>query len=154
MHRKVAPRLERHFFCLSVWWLNFFAYIRGMEKKHTVKHQLIAAVVTVSIMIWCAVKCTADTEPTRKSENTKMIESYVGAQSIVRGKLRAPSTAVFPSASEYIHHIVKTSPNTYEINSYVDSQNGFGATVRAYWTIQIHFENDHMTEWKNFKFKQ
>ena len=53
---------------------------------------------------------------------------------VVRESLKSPSTAVFPSRSEATFapdsgHLVVTS--------YVDSQNGFGATVRADWVVVV-----------------
>jgi hypothetical protein len=124
------------------------------KQKQSVKHQAVAGMISVAIMIWGAVQCTSESEPTKKNENTKMIESYVVAQSIVQGKLKSPSTAEFPGAYEYVNHITKIDSTTYEINSFVDSQNGFGATVRAYWTMKVHYEGENITRWNNFKFKQ
>jgi len=89
-----------------------------------------------------------------KSESTKKIECYVQAKEIVKNKLRSPSTAEFPGAYEYVKHITKIDENTFEINSYVDSQNGFGAVGRSFFTIRIVYANDELSSWSNFKIKK
>lgn len=63
------------------------------------------------------------------------IQMIKAAQRGVRGVLKAPSSAEFPSAgfstSEY--SIEEISPNTYRVRGYVDAQNSFGAKLRNEW---------------------
>lgn len=56
--------------------------------------------------------------------------------------LKSPSTADYTRAS----YAKKIGDNTYEISSYVDSQNGFGAMIRSYWTIKAKYIGDETTE--------
>ena len=63
------------------------------------------------------------------------VQMIKAAQRGVRGVLKAPSSAEFPSAgfstSEY--SIEELSTNTYRVRGYVDAQNSFGAKLRNEW---------------------
>lgn len=50
--------------------------------------------------------------------------------------LKAPATAQFPNDSDLYAQVIKTD-NGYSISSYVDSQNGFGALIRSYYTCEV-----------------
>ncbi|MCR5045005.1 MAG: zinc ribbon domain-containing protein [Treponema sp.] len=75
--------------------------------------------------------------------------AYELIKSHVKGKLKSPSTAKFPSKTE-----VKITKNkdTYIIQGYVDSQNSFGATVRTKYIAEIQQIGKDMEE-KNFLIK-
>lgn len=50
--------------------------------------------------------------------------------------LKAPSTA------EYARPSVKPDakdPNQFQVSSYIDSQNGFGAMIRTYWRMRLRY---------------
>lgn len=79
-----------------------------------------------------------------RSEKNKQTKSdassflaYNYAKDFVKAKLKSPSTAEFPIASEQSKHINKLSNGSYKINSWVDSQNGFGATIRTKFSCII-----------------
>lgn len=48
--------------------------------------------------------------------------------------LKAPSTAKFNSSPT-----IKVDGTTYSIDSWVDSENSFGAMVRSYWSARAHY---------------
>jgi len=52
----------------------------------------------------------------------------------VQASLKSPSTAVFPGSSSAIF---ARGDDLTLVTSYVDSQNGFGATVRADWVVSV-----------------
>lgn len=57
------------------------------------------------------------------------------AKAEVKGKLKSPSSAKFPSSfSEYI--ITKTE-DTYTVKSYVEASNSFGAMLKINYSIQF-----------------
>jgi uncharacterized protein (UPF0212 family) len=56
--------------------------------------------------------------------------------------LKSPSTAEYKPAGTP----TKTATNTYEVSSYVDSQNGFGAMVRAYWTVTLKYIGEEQAD--------
>src|SRR3989339_367649 len=61
--------------------------------------------------------------------------SYVQANNFVKLALKSPSTADFPFFGEG----VKISTGTYKVDSYVDSQNGFGAMIRSNYSITLQY---------------
>jgi hypothetical protein len=63
--------------------------------------------------------------------------AYIKVENYVKANLRAPATAVFPGVLDgYTGHI-KRNGQIYYIDSWVDSQNGFGATLRNHFTAEI-----------------
>ena len=52
----------------------------------------------------------------------------------VESMLKSPSTAKFNTSPT-----VKFDGKTYSIESWVDSQNSFGAIIRSYWSAKAHY---------------
>lgn len=62
------------------------------------------------------------------------------AQDYVKQGLRSPSTAEFPTT--FLHtddYTVTRYKDTVTVRSHVDSQNGFGVTVRSNFTVQLSY---------------
>ncbi|UAM97739.1 hypothetical protein K8354_15790 [Polaribacter litorisediminis] len=70
----------------------------------------------------------------KKSNSISKTEAAYSAQKFVEKQLKAPSTAKFPSLNKAN---IKKSNDVYEVSSYVDSQNGFGAMIRSNYTVKI-----------------
>jgi len=66
------------------------------------------------------------------SDNSTM--AYIMVKKNVTANLVSPSTAEFPSRSN--EHVKRTG-DVYYIDSWVDSQNRFGATLRNHFTAEI-----------------
>ena len=62
----------------------------------------------------------------------------------VEKQLKSPSTAKFPKTIEKNEHITNLGGGKYKINSWVDSQNAFGATIRTNFSCTIIFEGDNL----------
>ncbi len=92
----------------------------------------VRTVVIIAIMIIAAVAIATD-EPKKPRKTTPKAGVLVVAEYAVKRALKSPSTADFP----YLGNSLKydAEENIYSISSYVDSQNGFGATVRARFFI-------------------
>lgn len=72
-------------------------------------------------------------------DKTKLIiKMYV--EDIIKEKLKSPSTAKFPSLSDW--SIYEKSYNTYSVSSYVDAENGFGAEIRTYFSLTVTTDNE------------
>ena len=59
------------------------------------------------------------------------------AKRFVEKQLRAPSTASFPRMPEQQAYIGECA---WQVLSYVDAQNGFGAMVRTHWLITMMYD--------------
>lgn len=62
------------------------------------------------------------------------------AERFVKNGLLCPATAVFPPDAVTFRY-----GDGWGVNSYVDSQNGFGANVRTHWKATV---KHHGTEWE------
>jgi hypothetical protein len=80
---------------------------------------------------------------TQNSQAAK-IEAYVMAQEFVNQRLKSPGSAVYPDYQD--GYVQRIGNNTYQITSYVDSQNGFGALLRSGWTATV--QNAGNDRWK------
>lgn len=68
------------------------------------------------------------------------IAAFVMIQDAVRSRLKSPSTASFPY---YNNSVVASGGDcSWEILSYVDAQNSFGATIRSAWVGKIRHYPD------------
>lgn len=79
----------------------------------------------------CTAKPSADSTADTASLNAAML-AYNLCMDDVKSKLKSPSTAKFPSLFDRSDQI-SADGNIYTINSWVDSQNGFGSMIRSKW---------------------
>lgn len=79
----------------------------------------------------------------RKEECSDTITPMYYVEKAVKARLKSPSTADFPFYDKsQIQHL---GDCVYHVRSYVDSQNGFGATIRSNFYVRIkrgETEND------------
>ena len=78
--------------------------------------------------------------PTQTAKTYSDVEAYVQAQEIIRGYLKSPATAVFPSMSNAT--IEDLGGGGFKVSGYVDSQNSFGALLRSDWEMVFQFIGD------------
>lgn len=77
--------------------------------------------------------------------------AWVYTKMYVKNNLKSPSSAKFPgSYSGYIQQ----NGTTYTINSYVDSQNSFGAMIRTYFNATVKEVSEDRWEMISFKFSE
>jgi|GEM_PF-3483875 len=106
--------------------------------KLKVKYILIILIIAFSIS-----GCTSESLP------SGLEDLYIQSQSVVKDALLSPATAVFPEFDEsfvkYRQNVladlgegVELEYRVYDVKAYVDSQNMFGALVRAYYWVTIY----------------
>lgn len=71
-------------------------------------------------------------------------EAYYQMKQFVKTRLASPGSADFPSYFTRGDSHVSKNGTTYTVNSYVDSQNGFGAMLRTNFSGQIK-QTDKLT---------
>lgn len=116
-----------------------------------VRYKKILGVIAISInSIFLLAGCESDQEKElrlklklkleKKASAEKECVSSAGAfvfsKEAVRSNLHSPSTANFPFLD---YTSVSLGDCKYKISSYVDSQNGFGATVRTNYSATMQF---------------
>ena len=67
------------------------------------------------------------------------IDLHVQAQGFVIQSLKAPSTAKFPALPYEVRDL---GDGRYFIDSYVDSQNSFGAMIRSNWSVTMRLTGE------------
>jgi hypothetical protein len=74
--------------------------------------------------------------------------AYMQCKRLVGQALKAPSTANFPFLDRNISDL---GNKTYEVKSYVDAKNSFGAEIRSNWTCKLQFSGGdpwNIDSWK------
>jgi hypothetical protein len=67
------------------------------------------------------------------------------AQDHVKSMLKAPASAQWPGAFRGVdiaEHARKNADGTYDVESYVDAQNSFGAMIRTRYFVRLSVHND------------
>lgn len=99
-------------------------------------------IVAVLLVILYIIGSNGDDSSSSSSTSTNKFLAYNYAENFVEKKLKSPSTAEYPGVSEKDRHITDLGGGKYKIDSWVDSQNGFGATIRTNFSCTIIFEGD------------
>jgi hypothetical protein len=100
-------------------------------------------VCVVFFIIFLVFKCSCsetDQERANRTEQNSEFTAYYYSQQCVKELLKSPSTAEFPSGSDQF--VTRIDNDTFLINSYVDSQNSFGAMLRTNYVCQITLNNN------------
>jgi hypothetical protein len=82
-------------------------------------------------------------ESPESKERSDKIKAYTFAEQFVEQRLKSPSTADFPF--DFMDHVSKIGEDQYKIESWVDAQNSFGATVRNRVQVVLTLSEDRET---------
>ena len=105
--------------------------LSGDDKKTLWGCLFVILLGVAGIAVWVAVLNGSD----GGSGNGDLPGAFVACRSFVRNELVAPSTADFHGwASEQTEHL---GGGRYRTDSYVDSENSFGAMVRTHYTCVV-----------------
>jgi len=105
------------------------------------KDFIILCVIFIFLYFACSGPDSSSDTPRAPSNNK--FTAYRYASDFVKQRLKSPSTAKFPGTIEKDSHITEYA-GTYIINSWVDSQNSFGAMIRSNFSCKITFVGDQV----------
>ncbi len=75
--------------------------------------------------------------PAQQISEVKYQSARILAKSYIdKVPLKSPSTAKYNPPTTKVD---PTNPNLFEVSSYIDSQNGFGAMIRTYWSMKLEY---------------
>lgn len=95
----------------------------------------LAVVLTVGLADTSGINTSAPQQSSAEQIiNMKKHDFAKLAEMNVEGMLKSPSTAKFNTSP-----IVTLTDKTYSIDSWVDSENSFGAMIRSYWSAKAHY---------------
>lgn len=106
---------------------------------------VIIGVIILGIVYKCNGK---NNEPKAKTEkvygntNSDKILAFNLATNKLEKLLKSPSSAEFPSIREKVSHVSFIGNGKYQINSWVDATNSFGATVRTNWSAEVEIKGE------------
>lgn len=70
-------------------------------------------------------------------------EAYVMACQVIREQLKSPASAEFPWYRPTF--VTRTAKDRFEVDAYVDAENIFGASLRAYWSAELRHNRERDT---------
>jgi len=123
-------------------------------KTQPTREQKIKGVITILAFIFIIYvawtffvpSCSSEKQETKVEKPTKQ-SAYVMSQLFVQDKLVSPGSADFPFLGD--DQINQINDSTFYIQSYVDSQNKFGALLRTNYSCKIIFKNDGQAKCEN-----
>ena len=104
---------------------------------------LIVIIIIISVLI---VSCGSDK---KEPENIKLTV-FLWSEIEVKNNLKSPATAKFPL--DYENKVSDLGDGNFKVSSYVDSQNGFGATIRNYYICDVKYISKDNCRVSNLKF--
>jgi hypothetical protein len=116
------------------------------EEKNKKIAKWITAGIFLVIFIFMLRACASDSETASKPEvkaNDKIL-ALIMSHDFVKQLLKAPSTAEFSNNESHVTSISTTlGHEVYDVRSYVDSENSYGAKLRTWYTCRIKFDGDN-----------
>lgn len=111
----------------------------NLKKEKENLNQGIGCLVLIVLIIlgwlWIDSIEVSEPEPWDQRDNSSM--AYIMTRDWVTERLVSPSSAEFPGLLSRSEHTTKLSGQRYKIESYVDSQNRMGATIRTYFVAEV-----------------
>ena len=109
------------------------------KKSGCLKFLWIIIFVIIGIFVIGAIFSENDDTQTSQDYSNNEILAYNYAKDFVKEKLKSPSSAIFPSTREKVEHVINLGGGEYKINSWVESQNSFGAMIKTDFSCRIIF---------------
>lgn len=117
------------------------------EKKYGIRHFIFGSVIFIISFVMFfggnnGNNPSSQTQqiPTQKQDETlDDIGAYLQGQYYIKQILKSPATASFPPLALLVRRL---NDNRYEVVSYVDSQNSFGALLRTSWNVVFQYQNE------------
>ena len=120
--------------------------IEKSKKKYTFKHLIYGLILFFSFAVIGGLTSddlhTAQTSVPEQNEiadDLDDLDAYLQGQYYIKQILKSPASAVFPYTGFIVHRLKDT--NKFEVISYVDSQNSFGAMLRSSWNVVFKYQD-------------
>lgn len=130
-------------------------YVFPKKKRKKISSLGWAVIIIIIVLIIGFLKdCGGDSSDSNKTKYNGPEDAYLEAQSFVEKHLKSPSTADFPYYNRIKDNVKYLGTNKYKIDSYVDSQNSFGATIRTNFSCTIIFIGNGQVQCKDLVFDE
>jgi len=124
--------------------------LKTLDKdKKAEKTNVFSAIIGIFILACLFLIFTYKEDPDLYKRQDNSTSAYIMCQKFVKDKLKSPSSAVFPDTYAEIKRgaVKKLDEQEYQIISYVDAQNSFGAMIRTVFIAKLK-QIDNNT-WRN-----
>ncbi len=91
---------------------------------------------SVLVLILFSILLSDNDRPEGESSQRTDYSVLFDTRQFVKARLTCPSTAKYGSDPQYV---LKVNDSVYSVSSYVDSQNSYGAMVRANYTCKMTY---------------
>ena len=118
-----------------------------MKSKYLIPVLLIVSVFSFGLSGCCF--GSGSSTPTTESEQSKEVKAFVYSQHAVKDSLKSPATAKFPMITNSEVIVRKISTDKYQVVAFVDSENSFGALIRANYMVTITFTGEDTYKWED-----
>ncbi len=117
------------------------------KKKNWTKRLILGSAIFFFFTMIFALGDSGDnhSSQTQQASTQKQEESlddfgaYLQGQYYVKQALKSPATAEFPQTDFLVNRL---DDNRFEVVSYVDAQNSFGALLRTSWSVIFKYQNE------------
>lgn len=132
-------------------YLNYITENKSAEDIKKSKKKLIVSLVAGGLVLWVigGFLLGLGEEKERTVEDEKL-NATIRCQMLVQNYLKSPSTAKFPA--DYTKHVTVIDDVHFNIESYVDSQNSYGATIRTPFTCKLMYTGGGQKGWELVEF--
>lgn len=105
------------------------------------KKAAIIMIIAFFLVVFFVIKCSCSNEKVDEKKKYGKSDALMEAEDYVRSKLKAPSTAEFEGGTDGVTQVNDT---IFTVVRTVDSQNSFGAMLRANYSCKVifHSKND------------
>ncbi len=111
---------------------------KAAVKKKAYKWTWYKKVIVGFVVLFVALMvkgCVSNSNTPSAPPDHKQMANII-SQSYVKSALKSPATADFPT---FDYGVTDLGGNRFEVSSYVDSENGFGAKLRSQWYTKLKY---------------
>ncbi len=119
-----------------------------MKKEKIEKKPPPKALTVIVMILMAAFVIYLFTRESDDSSEVTVSNAYIISQEFVKSNLVSPATADFPWSYD---NFVQDNDTTFWINGHVDSQNGFGATIRTNYLIGLRYRSGDWQRTSNWE---
>ncbi len=119
------------------------------------KHQKTAFMIAlpiIALIVWGTYQWAIPNNiPSQTQQKDLSITAFVISKNFISTALKSPSTADFPFSDFTANNL---GGNRYAVNSYVDSQNSFGAMIRNNWQVTLLYMGGEPSDNRSWKLEK
>jgi hypothetical protein len=143
--------------------MNFKEYLsnKGFGFSNRELLGLTVFLILLSIFVFLLIIAIFTNNPKPSSDSTQSPKTEIKqdlsarasvlARRFVKKFLKSPSTSDFPFLD---FSVLELGNNYYSVQSYVDSQNSFGATIRTNWKAVIKYNGGNESDINNWTLRR